>query len=1330
MQLTPPTDLASGERALAITPRPSPDVGGWARRLRFWAGRTLGGEALDLESRHRASTLALAATWFAPGVVAGLEVSAREDRTSSGSPGDPDSDWWLVVRPGQALAAGGEDVALPRALHVSLDALGVIGDPTLFGGEAPTRARGLGIVVLEPVMVTEEAAVADPGLTCSDPGDDAFADRVVSDACRLAWHPWPAAWLSPPARGPRFRNLLANRLFAWEADNPDQLPPWHRFGVPLACLDVSSDGNVQFVDRHLVARAGGGAPPLPLLPGQGHPALWQARIRQFADHLADLAGAGLSPQDAEARFQFLPPFATIPRGLVDLVGLRTDFLPPTCRIQAVPLPQEQLELLLGSVAGLAPLDLVNGDECTIYVPVPQRLYDPRLLFTDSIDPAFIAAVQQTAARVDEAKARRAAVRAQGFHVRSALDRTLVPTWPDEDPAAVPGEPEPGTMPEGVEPEHDYAQDARDQVAALGAGLKQRYPFLAAEVDSRLPLEAWDAEPGTAPADAAHTFAGLQDWIDDLDARIRRGNDAVNYGFLRAQSDIYRVRQLMVGNVEATRLAVSPALAAIAQGESARATQDQLGTFFKAITASAQNQIQAQPKLMLLDQALAPAAPSTPAPSGGSMLRMMDITPQATVEVNTKVLTGGLLGGGLFSGGLASGGLASGGLKEAPKATLDARALFGQSAASTGLLGLSETPAASESDITGKRALVGKIPALRTTTMVDRLTDPPAPEAKNGAVASRLQIIADIVRLHPGIDLGGVSIPVAQHEIAVFPKPWLDENFTKLSGIRAELSGRAGNPDKPLTPGEQQRLTTLDRLVPAIDQRAVVGVSRTALWLGQSAAQLRRDLASELPDWNAQQTVQVQLTDPDLIEELGRGLYDPDPENGDEGGFYSAAVGAQELAMAALRAVEGRIDGYERALAELNAAAAKLGDLGAAWRLRLQQLDNGLAEARHDLSVADALRDEEQARIDALNQRRADTLANHVSQLVVARSRSTAAVDDLPELHLDQAWSDPLPAALADTEDLPDELERAVTAWRHAPVAWFTTIRALVGQLDRRESLQLMVADAKLRAVARIAAPPPPLPAPSAAFATATAVQRLLAGWQDLTVRRWQATAAIDLAPFTRLGWQESERSAAEHLSLDDLCAAGGGRAQLARNAGEQLSRIAGAAGALYRYAGQVPVAIRLDWAESISVFDRVVDLHDLAWLPGFAKLGRELRRDMQRLVTWLFAQVDSTRSEGLQLATDLVRVAVLLACHAPVGALITGRLTKPATIKGGDRLQLAIDLGAPRLGSAVRLYAGDLQVARAVVEDLGAGSAQVKVVTMQTATTTLTLASGTRAVFE
>lgn len=75
--------------------------------------------------------------------------------------------------------------------------------------------------------------------------------------------------------------------------------------------------------------------------------------------------------------------------------------------------------------------------------------------------------------------------------------------------------------------------------------------------------------------------GLAAFVDYLRARIDRADGIIDYGFLKLQTDIYRLRQLMLGS-EANRLAISPALASIAKADTAVATQAQLADYVAKI----------------------------------------------------------------------------------------------------------------------------------------------------------------------------------------------------------------------------------------------------------------------------------------------------------------------------------------------------------------------------------------------------------------------------------------------------------------------------------------------------------------------------------------------------------------------------------------------------------------------------------------------------------------------------------------------------------------------------------------------------------------------------
>jgi hypothetical protein len=73
--------------------------------------------------------------------------------------------------------------------------------------------------------------------------------------------------------------------------------------------------------------------------------------------------------------------------------------------------------------------------------------------------------------------------------------------------------------------------------------------------------------------------GLDGFIAYLKSRADRADDLVDYNFVKVQTDIYRVRQLVLGTTAATRLAISPALASIAQAETAVASTERIAGFF-------------------------------------------------------------------------------------------------------------------------------------------------------------------------------------------------------------------------------------------------------------------------------------------------------------------------------------------------------------------------------------------------------------------------------------------------------------------------------------------------------------------------------------------------------------------------------------------------------------------------------------------------------------------------------------------------------------------------------------------------------------------------------
>ena len=294
--------------------------------------------------------------------------------------------------------------------------------------------------------------------------------------------------------------------------------------------------------------------------------------------------------------------------------------------------------------------------------------------------------------------------------------------------------------------------------------------------------------------------GVDGFITYLKARADRADDLVDYGFIKVQTDVYRVRQLVLGTTAATRLAISPALATIAQAETAVASQEQISTFF-------QNLVTSTPAV----RTTPPSGTAPAAPSNLGIIRGAPGEPPAAFETIATATrrrgappaatrAGGLFGisaidqrhnpgersgvrrrlgarqqrapgdrplfrrisGGLVTGTTLGGGVfAGGGLASGPATQIEVTPQFGgiiaapsqESAAvravtDLGLIGISAGGRATvpaPSDVINAPPIVGKA-NIRTTSIAQRFADPKAIEAKDYTAATRHDAVAALVRL--------------------------------------------------------------------------------------------------------------------------------------------------------------------------------------------------------------------------------------------------------------------------------------------------------------------------------------------------------------------------------------------------------------------------------------------------------------------------------------------------------------------------------------------------------------------------------------------------------
>jgi hypothetical protein len=1318
-----------GERLASVYPVAAADTAEtWHRRLNLFTGRALTAPALQVEQAGRAGRFALRGQAVSSGIASGLSVALETETATENTAAGPlaVTRHWLHLEAGSGIVVTGEDVVVPRARRINVADIpvfapaAVVGEgpdemtPAVLTGE-PVLARRLfpslgellradaplpaaGVLVLEPVMIesigdlgeTDECGPGSADPCEQDPERFAIEDWQLVDACRLVWYAWPTDAFVLPAPDTRWRNRLAWTVFdAERGRGPDAPLPWERLGTPIALLafDTAVDpartvewdhGELSwtplFVDRGAVARAGGRPRRRSALPGGvTNPFLWQARIEQLVGHIASLGPT--PPADVAAALRHLPPVGLLPKDAIDARAGRNAFFPATWAVDAAPVPLEQLDVVVQESAGLPAYDLFATDEVRVYVPVPQVYFEPGLLEVLAVDAEFQATIDAFALRRDRWRTRRDDVRDKFSTLHQAIDGEPA-SFPTPDPDATPDEAPAANAidpddPQLSEPEHAYdtsvdaagvrRSDTLERLRAelqghpirwrtpvpltalpsgvgIPAPLQARVRFDDAtqrlEVIGRLADNERDALGKLSTdaiwqrtIDALHARSqldelsrldelGLREFIALLERKVSAADDRIDFGFARVQTDIYRVRQLMLGSEAASRLATSPALAEIAQGESARATQESLTRFLGRMKAGA-------------------PVGSTNQPAGGGSTGGT-LRAGATASFLAATLPGTTTTRGL-TGGTTS--LPITGVKTAePIGTLGRADIIDAESLISGKL---FEAAISPLDVMQQSPIVGKALDFRTVSVAERLKAPPATESKSFSVASKHAALSELSDMDLFID--DIDVP----------------------GFYSYTNGQLDEVDiaDPANPSNTIKVPK--------ERRYSLGAVKT---------------------W-------------DLAREILFDRHDPDPANGDEAAFFGAGVRSLDHTVAALRLVEGRIQAYRNAIARCRAALTELEGQGRGARSRLNVVDAELAEARHDVSVSRALLAEEQRRVADINARRDHVIAEHVEFLIYRRPRRTDLVRDLPARTLDPAVVEPaLPACLAERIPVPLELRQLVELLRDAPASWFPQLRPVFDRFDRLDAMQSVIGLARERAASI---------APAAVATDASVLGRavnnvLVAQRQVLTAER-QQTASFDMATLSAASWAQTREMAVTRLALGDLLDARHGRADVARVTSRELDDIARVAACLYAAFGDVLPIIRLLWAERLSQYDAPVNLRNLASLPRWGDLEFLVRRRLQQLADWLFARVDARQPGAVGMINDIVRLALLLASHAPVDRILSGHVKRPAPAKPGSRIDLVVDIAKVRVGMQVQLFSGAVVVASGVVEDLAGDVAAARI---------------------
>ncbi len=545
-------------------------------------------------------------------------------------------------------------------------------------------------------------------------------------------------------------------------------------------------------------------------------------------------------------------------------------------------------------------------------------------------------------------------------------------------------------------------------------------------------------------------------------------------------------------------------------------------------------------------------------------------------------------------------------------------------------------------------VVGLSP-VRTVAVADRLKQPPSTEARDFALANRQRTVLEVLKLLETFTAeDGGTTPA------------LLKDF-KVRGLPEDPFLEAGTTERPLS------------------------------------------------DFLTNDTLKTRLLSPPppaLPAATGAQKVEPD-----EALLFTQTVALSENTIAILRQLEGRLTAYRSALTRCEQALAALQGHIRSADMRLRQADDRLAEARHDVGVARALLEEEKARVDAVNARRTRVLAEEVQYLAFVRPRESSNLLASPRRVLDPGLLEaPVPACLREHDDVPDELDEMLKVLREAPAAHFVGAPAILQKIDRPELLLRTLQSAQLRSTVITQRVMPTFNAAAGQLGVHIG-QMLVRQTQAIAVRA-QAVQRLDIQRLSANSWQSVQREAQAVISLGDIIDGDHGKGEVSRRASELFERIAGVCACLHaEFSGVLP-AVRLEWAEVMSQFDEAPNLRNLGGLPRWSSIGYVDRRQMQAYVDFLFDQVPPENEAAVALINDVVRMALLLASHAPVGRIVAGRMPRPVTaVRVGSRIPLtALDNSRLRVGMQAMIYKGNTLMARAMVEDVGQGEVSARLV--------------------
>ena len=256
----------------------------------------------------------------------------------------------------------------------------------------PQTQFAVNAFIIDPNGNMQIATVAATTGAVPPPWASAFGQTTTDGA--VTWNNnGPAAWQPNTtfAAGQFIFDSNGNQQFVYTPGvSATTEPDWNGVYLP------TTDGTVTWLNN------GSGNPPVV------QPALAQARINQLSEQLSQiLAAGGVTGKTLADYCPTLPPCGVVPAASLNFTNQTAPWFPANWTISAGPVLFEELEtvletgMLMDPISALtaAPEDSDDLEPVEVLVPLPDTLYDPNILVTDTVPQIFYQELNQaTAAR--------------------------------------------------------------------------------------------------------------------------------------------------------------------------------------------------------------------------------------------------------------------------------------------------------------------------------------------------------------------------------------------------------------------------------------------------------------------------------------------------------------------------------------------------------------------------------------------------------------------------------------------------------------------------------------------------------------------------------------------------------------------------------------------------------------------------------------------------------------------------------------------------------------------------------------------------------------------